>query len=139
MHNEGRVEENTTLELKLRKHIISIIPKQLLTEDFQRFPGGIILLNYEQIEFSVKQNALQKQKGFLFCFYFLTLHWNWVGFIKETWSFPVFRRILADNVHGFCQLLVFACSLVFFGMNYRLITLVLLDRLLFNPLLFQIV
>lgn len=76
MHNEGRVEENTTLELKLRKHIISIIPKQLLTEDFQRFPGGIILLNYEQIEFSVKQNALQKQKGFLFCFYFLTLHWN---------------------------------------------------------------
>lgn len=43
MHNEGRVEENTTLGLKSRKEAIPILSRQL-TEDFQRLPSGILLL-----------------------------------------------------------------------------------------------
>lgn len=36
MHNEGRVEESTTLGLKFRKDVIPLLPRQLLTEGFHR-------------------------------------------------------------------------------------------------------
>lgn len=93
LHNEGRVEESTTLGLKFRKDVIQLLPRQLLTEGFHR-----LLLEYhcqedEQREIFVNQSTLQTQEVChfftVFVFWLSTeMELNWSGELASSPMLP---------------------------------------------------